>query len=207
MTHESSISLPAKLIGVQVGTSAASGPSAEEIEALARAERAREQKKEQEAIERVLNGLSQAAASFQQHEREYLQAMQKLALELAVTIASRILHDQIQAGDFPLEKIVRKLVERLESTHPVTVHLHPEDLSLLERRLGEGCAAFSKNVEVHLAADPGLARGNCRARAGDVSVLAHVEKQLVDIRRELMQSLENESAPGLHTFQQARQSA
>ena len=57
--------------------------------------------------------------------------MQKLAVELAVAIASRLLHDQIQAGDYPVENLVRTVVERLDTPQPVTVFLHPEDLAAL----------------------------------------------------------------------------
>ena len=214
MIYEAAVRLPAKVTGIQPATGAAkpaaAGPGAEELAAQAQAEKARQEKKDQETMEQVLAGLSQAAADLKVHQQDYLEGLQRLAMELAVTIASHILHEQIQAGDFPAEALVRKVVEQLETTRPVTVYLHPEDLKLLQRRLGEGESIFPKKADVHLAADPTLGRGSCRAQAGDISVLADIEEQLSDIRRQLLEALPEAARkiePALRSFPEKRQIA
>jgi flagellar biosynthesis/type III secretory pathway protein FliH len=160
----------------------------ENQDAQVREEEMRARKKEQEEIERVLNGIGELAGSLRAQQQDYLEQMRRLAVELAVAIASRLVHDQIQTGDYPVETMVRRIVARLETPQPVAVHLHPDDLALLQRRLGEN-PLFPKETQVHLVADASLGRGSVRAQAGDLSILGDLEEQLTDIRRCLMETL------------------
>jgi flagellar biosynthesis/type III secretory pathway protein FliH len=188
---ELDVILPAKLVSVQL-----TQPSAERERALAedrdkatRAEEARRAAQEREEIERVLQNLLSAAGSLRARQDEHLEELQHLAVELAVAIASRLLHEQIEAGEYPVEKLVQQVVERLQTPQPVTVYLHPEDLALLRRRLGGGEAIFPHHAAVQLSADESLARGDVRAEAGDISVTADLQEQLTDIRRNLRETL------------------
>jgi len=210
---EATVNLPVKLADLQPEQmSRADEPSAE-LEKLVVAEKARQDKKEREAIECVLRNLHEAAAFLRSQQQEHLEEMQRLAVELAVAIASRLLHDQIQSGDYPVETLVRKVVERLDTPQPVTVFLHPADLALLKQRLGEGRTIFPESAEVQLRSDAALARGDVRAQAGDISVLADLEEQLKDIRGTLQETLSvaaaesDKDGPKLRPFEEKRQSA
>ncbi len=59
--------------------------------------------------------------------------MRQAAVELAIAVAGRVVFDKLQAGDFPIEEMVRQAVARLPAAPAVTVYLHPEDLALLQR--------------------------------------------------------------------------
>ena len=154
---------------------------AEQVERGAREER--------EQLESVLANLTDVARDLRAQQRTRLEEMQRVAVELAVAVASHVLYERLDAGDYPVEALVRRAVKRLEANEAVTVRLHPDDLALLERRLGEGALFALDGDEVRLTADPALGRGDCRAETGDISVVSHLEEHLEEIRRELLRSL------------------
>jgi len=152
---------------------------------------------ERERFRRVLDGLTEATRSLHDQERAGLAEMQQAAVELAVAIASHLIHDKIEKGDFAVETLVRKAVQRLGAKQLVTVCLHPDDIALLERRVGGDTVLFGSTAEIRLVPDRSLGRGDCRAEAGEVKVLAQVEAQLAGIRRHLLRSLVHaEPEPG-----------
>ncbi len=166
-------------------------PGETERERQTREEYERRWQEEHAAVEHMLAGLEAAVRSLKEEHSRRLGEMQKAAVELGVTVAAHILHDKIRADDFDVGALVRQAVGRLETDQPVTVRLHPKDQALLERCLGEGRAPLHDSAEVRLVADPSLSRGDCRAEAGDVSVLSHLEDQLAEVRQHLLGSLEN----------------
>jgi flagellar biosynthesis/type III secretory pathway protein FliH len=158
------------------------GPSPEE---LARAEKQR--REEQEALRRVLGRLEEVAAELLAQQRQRLQEMQTVAVELAAAVASRLVHERIEAGDFAVETLVRRAVEKLQTTQPVTVTLHPQDLELLEKRLGGQPAGDI--ARLRLVGNATLGRGDCRAEAGDEGVQAVLAEQIAEMRRHLLEAL------------------
>lgn len=190
MAMEKQIALPGKLREVVVTDSAVPvGPPAAAVfsrTAQTLADEAQDVA-EREQVERILASLRDAAGSLRTRQAEYLHAMQRLTMELAVAIASRLLHEQIETGSFPIETLVRQVTQRLEAKQPMAVHLHPADLALLKKRAGG--SLFPTNVDVEFIADANMARGDCKAQAGDVTVLANLEEQLADIRQRLLESV------------------
>src|SRR4051794_9863981 len=85
------------------------------------------------SIERTLAALSAAVNRLTEQRRLDRAEMQHAAVELAVTLATRLIHDRIQQDTFAVENLVRDLLDQF-SGGPVTVHLNPEDLALLKKR-------------------------------------------------------------------------
>ncbi len=169
------------------------GPSPETLAALREAMAAeaaeRAASEERERVERVLGSLAEVARDLRAQQRSRLEEMQQVAVEIALAVAGSVVYERIEAGDYAVEELVRRAVQRLDSREAVTVHLHPDDLALLERRLGEGPRITLDGDDVRLAADASLARGDCRAETGDGSVLTHLEEHLAEIRKDLLRSL------------------
>jgi len=157
-------------------------------QAAVRAQLEKQVAQESEAVRRVLAAVNTAAQSFRAQQEQNLAQWQRLAVELAVVIVGRLTHDKIRSGDFAVEESVRKIVSQLASRQPVKVYLHPEDVALLERRLA-GQPLFTDASQVQVAADPGLSRGNCRADAGEVTLLARLDAQLAELRQQTLRSL------------------
>lgn len=144
---------------------------------------------ERAAIERTLAAMMEAARALAAERDQRRSEMQRVAVELAVTIASRLIHERIDAGQFALETLVRQTVERLDPSQPVIVRLHPDDIILLEKRLGNNQPLLPHRKDISIVADPGLERGACRAEAGAVRVLSQWKDQLEEIHQHLLRSV------------------
>lgn len=169
---------------------------------------------ERQQLEEVMGRLMDLGQTLHEQQRQRLQEMQEVAVELAVAIASRLIHENIDRGAFGVDAMIRQVVAQLESEHPVTVYLHPNDLALLHKRLGDAKLMTANHTEVRLAADATLKRGDCRAETGDVHLLSQLEDHLVEIRKGLLHNLpiaeverRNGSISGLKRFPDRRQTA
>ena len=136
-----------------------------------------------------MGNLGEVATDLQQQQSQRLEEMQQVAVELAVAIALRLVHERIEAGDYAVETLIRQAVETLKTTQQVTIYLHPQDLALLENRLAKAHPPAADLVKLRLVGDPLLGRGDCRAEAGDTGVLAQVQEQLAGIRKHLLEKL------------------
>jgi flagellar biosynthesis/type III secretory pathway protein FliH len=161
-------------------------------EARREAERARQEqadREERERLDGVLAQLLDAVRDLRAAQRGRLEEMQRVAVEVAVAVASHVLYERLESGDFPVEELVRAAVSRLEPRQAVTVRLHPDDLALLERRTAEEPLFAADAAELRLVADAALGRGDCRAETGDVAVMANLQEHLAEIRRDLLHAL------------------
>src|SRR5262249_53931679 len=139
----------------------------------------RELAKDRIEISRTLVEFMAAVSALEARQQQQLIEWQRAAVELGVTIATRIIHDKIQAGDYVVETMVRQVAGQLNTEEPITLRLHPADLQLLEKRL-DGRPLFAPDTNVRLAGDPALGRGDCRAEAGETVVLGELSVQLAD---------------------------
>ena len=65
------------------------------------------------AFQNILAGLRKAAAQVATQYEALLSEMREAAVELAIAVAARLLHDTIRAGELPPEKINRQVVDKL----------------------------------------------------------------------------------------------
>lgn len=143
---------------------------------------------ERRMIEQTLAQMRQAAEQLGTSYDAMAAEMRQAAVELAMAVAGRVVFDKLQAGDFPIEEMVRQAVARLPSAPAVTVYLHPDDLALLRRRLADNSLSLLREPELRLEVDPSLSRGGCRAEAEEIHVLADLATQLAELRQQLLWS-------------------
>jgi flagellar biosynthesis/type III secretory pathway protein FliH len=146
-------------------------------------------KRDHESFQRAVQAIASAAQTLADRRDEQLDQVQRLAVTLACDLASHLTHATIQADNFPVEEVVRSTVEELQASHAVDVRLNPDDVALLEKRLGPDTLRFTKKLDVRLVADPAIARGNCAAESGDAGAVSRWEEQLEKIRGRLQESL------------------
>ncbi len=144
---------------------------------------------EQELLRRLATNLTESVFDIQEQQSRRLEEMQQVAVELAIAVASHLVHERIEAGDYAVERLVRQAVERLKTTQPVTIYLNPLDVQLLEKRLAKCQPPALDLVHLHLVGDALLKRGDCRAEAGDTCALSDMQEQLAGIRRHLLEAL------------------
>ena len=141
------------------------------------------------ALRQMMSGIGEAIQELELRRQNSLQELQQVAIELAIEIAAALVHDKVQRDEFPVEKQVEAIVNELGSQAAVTLKMHPDDLSLLNRRLDGREAPWNDKTDLTLVADASLARGECRAEAGDFGMMANLEQQLTEIRKQLLENM------------------
>ncbi len=150
-------------------------------------------------IERAFAVLTSKIDALHETRRREWREWQRNAVELALTVATRLLRDRFAAGDYPIEAVARELLDEVRPAGPlgaerpqtpgwVTVHLHPDDLALLQRRLGDAPLVEGRD-DLTILPDPTLGRGDCRVESGDSLALAQLPVQLAEMRRRMLRSL------------------
>ncbi|WP_168218740.1 FliH/SctL family protein [Limnoglobus roseus] len=139
-------------------------------------------------IQTTLATIQAKVAELSRQQAANLDGLQNAAVELALTIAVQLLHREVSADEFPVEAMVRDMAAELVNDTPVTVWLNPDDLKLLERRLG-GQRLLSGD-DPKLVADDSLQRCECRVEGGNGSlVLSDPTRHLQEIRDDLLRNL------------------
>lgn len=155
--------------------------------ALAESTAQERERQERSGIEETLAALEEAAQSLTRWHNQLLNEMQQVAVELATAITTRVTYDKLETDRFAIEQLAHDVVSHLGTNGPVQVRMHPDDLALLNRRLGDGRMAEYHNIQ--LVPDETLGRGDCIADAGDVSFASTLEEQLNGMRQHLLRNL------------------
>ena len=134
--------------------------------------------------ERLFAEIARLRGQWQDDSDRRLQQTRELAAELAVTIAAEFLQREINRGEFPFEKLAQEMVERLGGEGPVEVHLHPDDLALLQNRLGAQ-PIIDDRADLQVIADGDLSRGDCRVECEAGIVVSDLAERLADVRANL----------------------
>jgi flagellar biosynthesis/type III secretory pathway protein FliH len=58
-------------------------------------------------------------------------------------------------------ELVRRALDEVDTESPVSVRVHPQDLPLVQARLGAAGAEGGEQIEIAFAADASLNRGGC----------------------------------------------
>lgn len=140
-----------------------------------------------EALDGVLQSLKQVVAELQQEPEALKLELQDAVIQLASLIASKLVHDRIDASEFPIEEFVRQIVDKLGTGDPVTVRINPQDLALLQERLGDE-PLITDGPDIAWEADDTLSRGNCHATTGDMTVSNIVREQLGLVTEQLREA-------------------
>ncbi|MFG0243926.1 MAG: FliH/SctL family protein [Phycisphaerales bacterium JB054] len=122
------------------------------------------------------------------HRREALLTEAKRAvIELAVAIAERIVHRQIEIDPTLVQDQLRDLLGLVTAPATLVVRVHPEDEPLVEAVLPRLREQLSGTVHVRFEPDPEVARGACHARTlGGASIDAGIATQLDRVVRDLL---------------------
>lgn len=189
MPHETSIRLPGRLTGIvrthgpapvatpAVAAQPAAAPSAAAADATC-------QRTYGEAVERALQALGDAAAALQAQRQVWAQAIEPLAVELALAVAARFLQVKVTAGEFPWRALIHQALDRLEASQPVTVSLHPDDLAAIQKQLAEE-DTMSRGPELRIVADETLGRGCFKVQAQERLVGFDLDSRLEALRQQL----------------------
>jgi flagellar biosynthesis/type III secretory pathway protein FliH len=150
---------------------------------------------EREAWSRGLAELKRVIGVVDVNLASVLHELREAAVELAHVIANKLVFHQIAANTFPIDRLVAEVLSRLSNREPATVRLHPQDLALLQSE-HRASGSFDQERDVRMVADPTLSRGDCKAVAGEITVIYELRRQIEEIRRELLSTVSGHAEPG-----------
>lgn len=147
---------------------------------------------DREKILTTLATLRRSLDELRQKQDDQLGGLRNAAVELSLTIAAQLLHRVVTTEEFPVENMVRDMAAQITGETTYSIHLHPDDLKLLEKRLGSE-PLLSGAESIRVIPDPNLKRCECRVEGGSGAMLiSDAIRQLQEIREELLRNLSND---------------
>lgn len=119
----------------------------------------------------VLNGVLE---SLRNALPQIVQESENALIELALESARKIVAD-MPVNTKMVEAVVREALKQVEDTAEVTVQLHPEDLTLLQKQKSKFLADGKDSAPLRLVGSPDVSRGGC---------LVQTRFGIIDARRE-----------------------
>lgn len=163
-------------------------------EGLAHAAEDIERKSSQLAGEMALEKLKttfpalQAASEAMVHERDlWLSRWESAAVGLAVAIAEKILHRELELRPEISVELLRKTLDLAAGSSRLLLRMHPEDVALLGPHADEVVRAASRCGDVEITDDSSIARGGCVIETQHGTIDAQLETQLERIMSELVE--------------------
>ncbi len=140
----------------------------------------------EELLRRERAALAKALADFARERAAYYQKIEAEAVQLALSIARKILHREAQVDPLLLMGIVRVALEKIEGATGVTLAVNPERAEEWRRHLAAqmDAAALPQVVE-----DAAMAPDQCELRTSMGTARLGVEVQLKEIEQGLMDLL------------------
>lgn len=132
------------------------------------------------ALARAQDAVLAAARGLLDREDPHVGALADTVLELALDLAGAVLDRELSLTASPALDAVQRALRPLDPDQPVTVRVHPEDLSVLQgddlKRTGGPAEAPSVSFasSVRFTADPTLQPGDAVAVQGDTEVDARL---------------------------------
>ena len=140
-----------------------------------------------ESLEQATGQLQAAAMSMQVHWQQIvLPELQHATIELAHAIAAKLVLDRVLSDQFPIENLVREVVERLNTDQPIVVKLHPADFSVWQQHVTSQIETTALGENIRVQADAALARGDCQASSGEISIVYELRRQIEELRQQLV---------------------
>ena len=158
---------------------------------------------EREALQQERANLARGLIQLQQVTRcseEQLSGLmsevREATIELAHAIAAKLIFEQIERDRFPIENLVHEVLARLPTREAAIIRLHPADLALLEELPAIRGSGAEGERSLQYVADATLARGDCRATAGEIKVVYELRHQIEEIRRQLLSTVSGHDEVG-----------
>ena len=138
--------------------------------------------------------LGQALQQFAIERKNYYRRIEGEVVELALAIARKVLHREVQIDPSALAGIVRVTLEKLDTGTQVNLHVHPKEAPDWRHYFAcqmQGMAA------PEVQEDPGIAAGECRLETSLGSTEMGLQSQLKEIETGLLDLLAERPDAGL----------
>lgn len=141
-------------------------------------------------LKQLLVNAADQVTELRQIQRQSLEEVQEVAVELASAAASFLVGFAIDRDIFAIDDLIRKALHQMDADQSVRVRLNPADHELLKTLMTEPEAAAVLK-EVSCIEDDSINRGGCRVEAGRRVLVTDMHSRLEDIRRAWMEKLDD----------------
>ena len=138
--------------------------------------------------------LASAMEQFQEHQAEFFREAEGQLVDLAVEIARKILVQEIEAGRYQSDPIVREALATVPGCKDVVVRLHPDDLARCGAAGQTDDGSDAPNMR--FVGDPNVARAECVLETPHGVVASDIEGQLSEIGKALKDPTCDEDVQG-----------
>ena len=142
---------------------------------------------DQEAIVEVLRQINYEINELETRRKASLNELQMVALELAIALAEKIVHQKIEQGEFGFENILLESIQRLDQPAKVTVWSNDQDVALIRNAINDSAVAADLHIE--FKSDSRLNRGDCRIETGETGLISTIDWQMDQLRKALLEGL------------------
>ena len=202
MTEELTVRLAGRVAAVRAAADAGPGHGAGLDEAGMREARQSIEAEKGRLIQacRALDG---GLAELDRLRREIIAEAEEQLLELALEIARKVLMQEIHAGRYEIDPIVKEALLHVPPRRDVVVHMHPDDWAACEMAREEVSAPAGSHLSaeapgnsgsLRFVADPGVRPGECLLETSEGRVESSVETHLQGIAEALKEESPNAEA-------------
>ena len=133
-------------------------------------------------LQSAKQALIAAAGQLNEFRQQFAADAETQLLELSLEIAKKVVMQEIKAGSYEIEPIVKEALSRLPNVNGAAVHLHPDDLARCEMA---NSPEDSASLGVQFVADPSIGRAECIVKTAGGTVESHIDTHFEEIERTL----------------------
>jgi flagellar assembly protein FliH len=119
--------------------------------------------------------------------RQYIEKQKGEIVELAVSIAEKIIGYQADTNDSVILKMVNDSINRAVVKGQVIIRVNPMDYAILDSKMDELVKSAGENTSIDIIKDNAVNRGGCTINTGLSTVDASIDSQLEKIKQALME--------------------
>ncbi len=141
----------------------------------------------EQKVEAVMRRYAEAILEIGRLRATLLTQVEREVVKLAVQIAKKIIHREIQADPDIIQTLVRVALSHVAEKSAVTVHLSPVDYNYLLEQRAE--LSQSEGRDISLLADKSVERGGCliQTECGDID--ARIEEKFREVEHAFFEDL------------------
>jgi flagellar assembly protein FliH len=129
-------------------------------------------------LEPARTALLEAAATLQRTAADVVPAAERRAVELALTIAEKIVTQAVEADPELVSSVVAGALRRAIHSGPLVLEVNPADVDLVKSSLDEIARTLGGLPKLELVGERRVSRGGCVIRTADGEIDARLETQL-----------------------------
>jgi len=134
-------------------------------------------------VSTLLASYADAILQLGKYRRSLYAQVEREVVKLALEVAKKIVHREIQADREIIQTLVRVALGHVAEKSAVTVHLHPTDYNYILEHRAELSKDGDGGQEVVLLSDKSIQRGGCLVETECGTIDARIEEEFREVER------------------------